>query len=253
MLSKNLYKKFYTILNLKSIWKFTPPLVLVSYRKIRNLQRVLFAPISMNINAKKYMNLILESFPEFGSNSGSGRVLDIGANFGYFTKACVDLGYSVTAVEPHPYAIKNLYRFFRGNTKVKIDNKAVSNVTGIIDLYLHPQHLLDQKNTSIRASLVADKFSTKNRLSVPVSSTLLSSYFENQEHYSLVKIDIEGAEMYLVDDLIKFGARIDRLLLEKHSRFMMDSKLGEYYVVQMNKLDSYIAAHKWDKWSTNWI
>jgi hypothetical protein len=101
--------------------------------------------------------------------------------------------------------------------------------------------------------LVADKFSTKNKLSVPVSSTLLSSYFENQEHYSLVKIDIEGAEMYLVDDLIKFGARIDRLLLEKHSRFMRDSKLGEYYMIQMNKLDLFIAANKLEKWSTNWI
>jgi len=118
---------------------------------------------------------------------------------------------------------------------------------------LHPQHSLDQKRTSISASLVADKFSTTNNLSVSVSSTKLSSFFENHEHYSLVKIDIEGAEMYLVDELIKFGARIDRLLLEKHSRFMLDSKYGVYYSEQMHKLEMYIMANKLDKWSTNWI
>jgi len=199
------------------------------------------------------MKLILKRYPEFGSKSGSGRVLDIGANFGHFTKACLDLGYTVTAVEPHPYAINNLCRFFKGNAKAKIESKAVSNVTGIIDLYLHPQHFLDQKNTSIRASLVADKFSTTNNLSISVSSTKLSSFFENHEHYSLVKIDIEGAEMYLVDELIKFGTRIDRLLLEKHSRFMLDSKYGVYYQEQMHKLEMYIMANKLDKWSTNWI
>jgi len=199
------------------------------------------------------MRLILKRYPEFGSKSGSGTVLDIGANFGYFTKACIDLGYIVTAVEPHPYAINNLYRFFKGNAKAKIESKAVSNVTGTIDLYLHPQHSLDQKRTSISASLVADKFSTTNNLSVSVSSTKLSSFFENHEHYSLVKIDIEGAEMYLVDELIKFGARIDRLLLEKHSRFMLDSKYGVYYSEQMHKLEMYIMANKLDKWSTNWI
>ena len=252
-MSNTIYEKFYANLKLKKIWRFTPPFFLINYRRIRNLQRHVFAPISMRVNSKRYMKLILKRYPEFGSKSGSGTVLDIGANFGYFTKACIDLGYTVTAVEPHPYAINNLYRFFKGNAKVKIESKAVSNVTGAIDLYLHPQHFLDQKNTSIRASLVADKFSAKNNLSVSVSSTKLSSYFENHEHYSLVKIDIEGAEMYLVDELIKFGARIDRLLLEKHSRFMLDSKYGVYYQEQMHKLELYIMAHKLDKWSTNWI
>ena len=72
--------------------------------------------------------------------------------------------------------------------------------------------------------------------------------------YEIVKIDIEGAEMYLVDQLISNSKSIKRLLVETHERFMMESASSEKYQLQLQKLSEYIARNKLDKvWLLDWI
>jgi len=197
--------------------------------------------------------MIIARYPDFKVNKNKMQVLDIGANQGHFTRACLNLGYKVIAVEPHPTALKFLLKYFHNNKDVIIHGKAISNIEGVVNLYLSPMHHYDPIATSIRASLVQDKFGVNTGLSIYVKAIKLSNLFDSGEIYSLIKIDIEGAEMNLVDDLIYFSDRIERLLVETHSRFMDNSLDRQYYKKQMDKLNTFIAINKLSNWRTDWI
>jgi FkbM family methyltransferase len=146
-------------------------------------------------------------------------VLDIGANVGHFSAACRNLGFDVVAVEPHPAALRHLKKRFRHDSKVTILEKAVSDHAKLVTLHMHPQHVFDPISTSIAASIFPDKFIT-DTLQVEVESLTMTMLFEKHGSFEIVKIDIEGAEMLLVDDIINNHARINKLLMETHERFL---------------------------------
>jgi hypothetical protein len=72
--------------------------------------------------------------------------------------------------------------------------------------------------------------------------------------FALIKVDIEGSEFKLVDDLISSSPQIHRLLIEKHERFMSLSKDGPNYREKMSQLEDFILrANLGDRWLLDWI
>ena len=248
-----LNEKIYTALKISRIREFIPDLLLNIYRTIRNSFRLQISPVTSKIFAHKYQNMIIARYPKFKEEKIKNKVLDIGAYRGNFTKACLNLGYQVISVEPHPLMFEYLSKYFYNNEDVIIINKAITNTESRENLYLNSMYHYDPVAMSIGASLVQHKYGVNTGPYFSVETMKLSKLFDNGEIYSLVKIDIEGAEMNLVDDLIYFSDRIERLLVETHYRFMDNSSDRQYYKKQMDELNTFIAVNELSNWRTDWI
>jgi len=200
----------------------------------------------------KYRKLIIARFGELDTKSNVGTVLDIGANIGDFSHACRLLGFDVIAVEPHPNAVKNLRKRFKNDPKVRILELAISDSEEDGSLYFHQDHTLDPIQTSISATTISDKFK-QNLFEINVVQKKLFTILDG-ETFALIKVDIEGSEFKLVDDLISSSSQINRLLIEKHERFMSLSKDGPSYREKMSQLDDFIRhAGLGDRWLLDWI
>ena len=231
----------------------TPNAILQIYRPIRNLNRQLFRRFYDNRNAAVAKNLIISRFPQLSSKLNQGVVLDLGANVGDFTHACLDLGFSVIAVEPHPSALKYLQRRMGKKPNVQILPVGVSDVEGKTFLYTHPFHNNDPIATSIAASTVSEKFS-RGVMRYEIEVITMEKIMSNNQVFEIVKIDIEGAEMLLVDSIIHFAPKIKKLLVETHERFMLSTTDSEKYHEALNKLNSFIHENNLEKeWLTDWI
>jgi len=237
----------------EQVKRITPNAILNLYRKIKSANHHVFKWVKNKRSAKKYKSLILERFPDLENAAENLVVLDLGANIGSFTHACVELGMSVKSVEPHPIAFKYLRKRTKRFSRVELYQMAVSNHSGSIKLFTHPQQKNDPIKTSVSASLVADKFGDHSG-HYEVPSVTLDHFFVSDLVYDIVKIDIEGAEMYLVDQLIANSKSIKRLLVETHERFMMESESSEKYQHQLQKLAEHITLNKLEKvWLLDWI
>ena len=119
-------------------------------------------------------------------------VCDIGANKGsfvYWLSRWVRHG-RVVAFEPQPELARGLARVCRatGLDNVTVEAKAVYSHSGTQDLYLPRGH---QPGASLhQAALQTGGFTT---LSVPVVA--LDEYFDETDRITLLKIDVEGAEL----------------------------------------------------------
>ena len=235
------------------ILRKSPESAVSIYRKMRILTRSLFFKQINRYHANKYKQLVLERFTESELINSPGHVLDIGANVGNFSQAMRLLGCAVTAIEPHPEAALYLQKRFRRDSKVDILEVSVGKHIGEETLYVHKDHEKDKLKTSISASLVQDKFVAPGK-EIKVQQITLGELLKKQASYSLIKIDIEGFEMYLVDDLINNASKIERLLVETHHRFMSKSRLNKEYEIQLMKLNSFIIeTAREETWLTDWV
>lgn len=117
-------------------------------------------------------------------------VLDIGANIGYYTLIAAKLvgeNGKVFAFEPDPtnFAILKKNVELNGYKNVVLVQKAASNKTGKLKLYLSEDNSADHK--------IYD--SHEGRQSTEIEATRLDDYFKNYNgEINLIKMDIEGAE-----------------------------------------------------------
>jgi len=237
----------------EKIKELAPRTALNFYRKVKNANHYVFKRFKDARSARKYNILILDRFPDVENNTEKSDVLDLGANIGSFNQACVDLGMSVKSVEPQTIAFKYLHNRTKRFSEVWLYQMAVSDRSGILKLFTHPHQQNDPITASVSATLVIDKFRNHDD-HYEVPTVTLDTFFEDGSVYEIVKIDIEGAEMYLVDQLIANSKNIKRLLVETHERFMKESKSSYEYETQLKKLSDFIAVNKLDKvWLLDWI
>ncbi len=127
------------------------------------------------------------------------NVVDIGANIGYYTLLAARLvgeKGKVYAFEPEPrnydMLLKNIT--LNGYTNVVVEQKAVSNVAGIVKLYL--------SSVDIEAHTLCEyhdlpEFDT--RRFVEVESVTLDEFFSDREsQIDVIKVDCEGAEAAII-------------------------------------------------------
>ena len=231
----------------------TPKFMLSAYRTMRNLNRQLLRNVYDRRNSDVVKALILDRFPDLAEAPHRGIVLDLGANIGNFSHACVNLGFTVIAVEPHPQALNYLQQRMKKEESVQILAAGVSDMPGTCTLYTHSDHENDPITTSISASIIGEKFQAKGT-SFEIKLVSFDSLFENIPSFDLVKIDIEGAEMLLVDSIIKNAAAIKRLLIETHERFMLETNDAKEYKSAMLKLNNFIESNDLNNhWLTDWV
>lgn len=127
-------------------------------------------------------------------------VVDIGANVGYFSLLAADLvgpSGKVYAVEPEPQnnAILRKNVDLNSYSNVRVIEKAISNYTGSVQLFLSA---LDNGSHSI-----SDAAARGVASEVQVAATTLDDLLEQEgwPQVDLVKIDVEGAEMLVLEGM----------------------------------------------------
>ena len=149
----------------------------------------------------------------FYSSNAYPVIIDCGANIGmsvlYF-KRCYPQS-TIIAFEPNPttYSLldKNISSFKL--TNVTLHNLALANSVGKI-----PFHFNDDKGT-LTGSIQSNRGGSRV---VEVSCEKLSSFINEYSQIDLIKMDVEGAELKIVEDLMQSGAisKVKELIVEYH-------------------------------------
>lgn len=142
------------------------------------------------------------------------RIIDAGSNIGvsalYFAQTYPDA--HIDCFEPNPEAISFLKQNMQAFKNVAVHQYALGNTEGTLEFFV---------DADIRASSIASAANlliSKNRPSRPISVNMkrLSSFID--EPIDILKLDIEGGEMAVLEDLVQTGAihKVQNLLLEFH-------------------------------------
>jgi len=146
-------------------------------------------------------------------------VLDVGANIGWFSllfAQCVGKSGSVLAYEPMPAIASKLKRNLELNQadNVSVSNLALSDHSGIARFYAG--HESNTGTSSLREP-------NNSAGSIEVQLAPFDTIFEDRSKVTLVKIDVEGAELQVLrgmEKLLRIAQPI--LLLEVTDKFLRD-------------------------------
>ena len=161
-----------------------------------------------------FKEIFLSNEYYFDTSKSDPKIIDCGANIGMsilFFKKLYPTS-SIIAFEPNPYAFQLLEKNIKQNdlTNIQLFNIGLSNINGEIDFFMN-----NTKGT-LKGSFISER-GGENKIIV---ETQKLSKIINTNVFDLIKIDIEGAEIQVIEDLISEGKinQINQYLIEYHHR-----------------------------------
>jgi FkbM family methyltransferase len=170
----------------------------------------------------------------------SAVVIDCGANIGKFTNVFAKKGVSVFAFEPNEYAFEVLKMKFQQMENVNLFQKAVWICEDKLPLFLHVNSSDDHVKWSTGSSLVSEKENVDNNKYKLTDTIDLSSFIKKLERrVSILKIDIEGAEIEVLNKLIddKTYELCDEIYVETHPQIKGKRELLDQLIKRIRALD----------------
>jgi FkbM family methyltransferase len=145
--------------------------------------------------------------------------IDCGANVGKITEQLAQSGATVHAFEPNPHAYAELERRFTGVEHVHCYQKAVSDVSGTLKLYLHERSSEDEIHWSTGSSLLSHKPNVRTDKFVEVEAIDLCDFLGALSGpVKVLKMDVEGSEVAILEKMIdtELVYRITHVFVETH-------------------------------------
>lgn len=131
---------------------------------------------------------------DFLSLKKGGLVVDIGANFGVFSRFCLSRGAGrVLAVEANSEAFAYLQQNIK-QEEGKLLHKAVYNYNGEIEFHECENSLVSGLHKDRNDMVMHGTLTTKK-----IECLTLDSLLENEQEVDLLKIDVEGAEYEILE------------------------------------------------------
>ncbi len=153
---------------------------------------------------------------------GHGDIaIDCGANVGLYTAKMAANGARVFAFEPDPAAHARLLQATGDLPNVTVYQAAVTTRPGPVKLYLHKWAEQDPVYWSTGSSLLESKNNIRTDRYVEVEGMVLADFIESLDGpVRLLKMDIEGAEVEVLNQLLDRGlhTRIEAAFVEVHDR-----------------------------------
>ena len=160
--------------------------------------------------------------PEIDSDIHLGDqdvVMDIGANVGEITSRFASSGAEIYAFEPDPYAFAVLSKRFGWIRNVHCINKGVMDQKEVKRLYFCRPDSKDRIQASIGSSFNQEKNVSDEDAYIDIECIDINDFLRNLgKPVSLIKMDIEGAEVTVVSSMIESGAidSVNQLVVETH-------------------------------------
>ena len=161
-------------------------------------------------NAKLLESLIQQNKLKTGDSENV--FVDVGSNAGFYTgflASKLNGTGKIYSIELHPDTYQHLLSIFGTMSNVELINAAISDVDGEIEYYkgnTHETHNILGYDTSFN----------KNELLGKIKSITLDSLLKNHKNISLIKIDVEGAELKVLEGMKDVIKRTDMILIENH-------------------------------------
>ncbi|HEY7647078.1 MAG TPA: FkbM family methyltransferase [Hyphomicrobiales bacterium] len=148
-------------------------------------------------------------------------VIDCGANVGEVTNTFAQTQATVYVFEPDPYCFSILEKRFSDCSNVKLFNKAVGIENGAIKLYRAENFTADPEFLSQSSSVYISKKNVCDLNAFEVEQIDFIAFVQAlPSRVAILKIDIEGAEVPVIEHLLDTNAieRIDYLFAETHEK-----------------------------------
>ena len=174
-------------------------------QKIRMNSRLVLSPIGLEMDTKP-----------------GDIILDCDANIGGMTSLFARSGARVYAFEPHPLCFSVMSKRFSAVPTVTCFNRGVMDRACTMELVTKNAHdRWDDLDTTVASSFMLGQPSGTSKISVECIN-LSEFIFSLRSRVRLAKLDIEGAEIGVINHLIDTGAvdLIDLVLVETHEKQM---------------------------------
>lgn len=148
-----------------------------------------------------------------------GVCVDLGANLGEWTVEMARHAGRVYAFEPDPWTAERLRARVAGLGNVEVIEAAAGTEDGTIALYRSPEFEADPDLASQSASILAEKRNVDTAAAVDVRVVDFARWLEALgQDVAVIKIDIEGAEVALLERLFDSPAlaRVGHVFVETH-------------------------------------
>ncbi len=146
--------------------------------------------------------------------------IDLGANAGEFTVPMAETGARVFAFEPDPHALTLLHKAVAGHPNVTVIEAAAGAEDGTAQLYRKRGFDREPDRASKSSSLYAEKRNVADE-AIDIEVKDFNAFLADLEtDVALIKIDIEGAEVPLMEALLDSpqAARVGEIFIETHER-----------------------------------
>jgi FkbM family methyltransferase len=129
--------------------------------------------------------------------------IDLGANVGLFTARMAATGADVVAFEPDPHAFALLSDRVGAMPNVTLIAAAAGDAAGTLTLFRHRDFAAGPDRRTTSSSIVAGKRNMDETAGVQVEVIDFAAWLATQNRpVALLKIDIEGAEVALLERLL---------------------------------------------------
>ena len=187
---------------------------LLKYRLLRHL------PGTFGYRYECKFTLKTNGFIEAVRRCNGMTCIDLGANVGAYTRKMASGTRQVIAFEPDPWTVGVLEKNVADLDNVKIEHAAAGTCDQTVLLYRHTQFAEDPEFRSESSSVVANKDNVTTENAIEVRQVDFIRYLEDlDEDIGVLKIDIEGAEVELLEALLArtdILRRISHIFAETH-------------------------------------
>ncbi len=188
---------------------------------------------------------VAKRFPGLERGQLQGKiVVDLGANRGDFSIWAASNGAFVIAMEPDKVAFNYLVNRTLRYPNIFVLNAGAVGKTAILRLYFHINRSKDPVGHTISSSIDINKANVSPNHFSEILGLNLGAILGELDIF-LLKVDVEGAEVQLWDEIKSRFSNIHYLLMETH-----ETQTSSDY----SDFSKFIRKHKLqDRWKLDWV